>query len=152
MRITECLSPGDFRFDAALCLAAKVFNEVEAPLYSQSGIEHFMSFLYSRELKDSFSSGNFKVYVCSEKCSVIGMAAVRNSSHISLAFVDGDHRGTGVGKEIFSRIFTDFPSTVFTVHAAPPAEGFYRSLGFLPTDVEKLEDGIIYIPMERKIP
>ena len=51
MRITELLSPGDCRIDEALALAARVFNEVEAPIYSKSGAEHFMAFVNGRELR-----------------------------------------------------------------------------------------------------
>ncbi|MBQ5333549.1 MAG: GNAT family N-acetyltransferase [Oscillospiraceae bacterium] len=150
MRITELLSPGDCRIDEALALAARVFNEVEAPIYSKSGAEHFMAFVNGRELRECLASGNHKMYICSESCTVIGMMMIREGSHISLAFVDGEYRGTGVGRELFSRIAEDNPHVKFTVHAAPPAEGFYRRLGFVPTDMERLEDGILYIPMERK--
>ena len=78
------------------------------------------------------------------------MMAVQNKSHISLAFVGGEHRNTGVGKELFERICEDLPESSFTVNAASPAEMFYRKLGFIPTDMERFEDGIIYIPMIRK--
>lgn len=150
MRVTELLASGDCRIEAALSLAAQVFDEIEAPLYPPEGREHFMSFVTGKEIRDHISSGDFRIYICSEKCDIIGMMAIRNVSHISLAFVDTEHRGTGVGKELFERIAADNPDAVFTVHAAPPAEIFYRKLGFVPTDMERLEDGIIYIPMERK--
>lgn len=150
MRVTELLKPDDCRIEEALSLAAWVFDEIEAPIYPPEGREHFMSFVNGKELRDCIASGKFKVYICSEQCSIIGMMAIRDGSHISLAFVDDEHRGTGVGKELFDRIAADCPDTLFTVHAAPPAEGFYRKLGFAPTDMERLEDGIMYIPMERK--
>ena len=150
MRITELLSPRDCRIDEALALAARVFGETLAPIYSKSGAEHFMAFVNGQKLRECLLSGNHKMYICSESCTVIGMMMIREVSHISLAFVDSEYRGTGVGRELFARISEDYPQAKFTVHAAPPAEGFYRRLGFVPTDMERLEDGIIYIPMERK--
>ncbi|MCI7768334.1 MAG: GNAT family N-acetyltransferase [Oscillospiraceae bacterium] len=150
MRVTELLSKSDCRIDEALALAARVFNETLAPIYSKSGAENFMAFVNGRELREHLLSGDHKLYVCSEGCTVIGMMMIRDGSHISLAFVDGGYRGTGVGRELFSRITEDYPDVKFTVHAAPPAEGFYKRLGFVPTDMERIEDGITYIPMERK--
>lgn len=150
MRVTELLSPNDCRINEALSLALKVFDEVEAQIYPPSGREHFAAFVMGDELKKHIASGDMKIYICSESCTVIGMIAVQNKSHISLAFVDGEHRSTGVGKEIFERICEDLPESSFTVNAAPPAEMFYRRLGFIPTDMERFEDGIIYIPMIRK--
>ncbi len=150
MRVTELLAPNDCRISEALSLALRVFDEVEAQIYPPSGREHFAAFVTGDELKKHIASGNMKIYICSESCTVIGMMAVRNKSHISLAFVDGEHRSTGVGRELFERICEDHPESRFTVNAAPPAEMFYRKLGFIPTDMERLEDGIIYIPMIRK--
>lgn len=150
MRITELLDPDDCRIEEALSLAAWVFDEIEAPMYPPEGRAHFMSFVNGKDLRDRIASGNFKVYICSEQCSIVGMMAIRDGSHISLAFVDNEHRGTGIGKELFERIAADHPDTAFTVHAAPLAEEFYRKMGFSPTDMERLEDGIMYIPMERK--
>lgn len=150
MRVTELLSPDDCRISEALSLALSVFDEVEAPIYPLSGREHFAAFVTGDELKKHILSGDVRVYICSESCTVIGMMAVRSKSHISLAFVDGAYRGTGVGKELFERIADDLPESSFTVNAAPPAEMFYRRMGFVPTDMERFEDGIIYIPMKRK--
>ncbi|MGN0639161.1 MAG: GNAT family N-acetyltransferase [Huintestinicola sp.] len=150
MRVTELLKPDDCRIEEALSLAAWVFDEIEAPMFPPEGREHFMSFVNGKDIRDRIASGAFRIYICSENCGIIGMMAIRDGSHISLAFVDDEHRGTGVGKELFDRIAADHPDTVFTVHAAPPAEEFYRKMGFLPTDMERLEDGIMYIPMERK--
>ena len=149
MRVTELLKPGDCRIEESLSLAAWVFDEIEAPMYPPEGREHFMSFVNGKDIRDRIASGDFKVYICSEQCSIVGMMAIRDGSHISLAFVDDEHRGTGVGKELFDRIVADHPDTVFTVHAAPLAEGFYSRIGFVPTDMQRLEDGIMYIPMER---
>ncbi|MDD6991684.1 MAG: GNAT family N-acetyltransferase [Oscillospiraceae bacterium] len=149
MRVTELLKPGDCRIEESLSLAAWVFDEIEAPMYPPEGREHFMSFVNGKDIRDRIASGDFKVYICSEQCSIVGMMAIRDGSHISLAFVDDEHRGTGVGKELFDHIAADHPDTVFTVHAAPLAEGFYSRIGFVPTDMQRLEDGIMYIPMER---
>lgn len=150
MRITELLPPDDCRINEALSLALRVFDEVEAQIYPPSGRKHFAAFVTGDELKKHIASGDMKIYICSESFTVIGMMALKNKSHISLAFVDGEHRSTGVGKEIFERICEDLPESSFTVNAAPPAEMFYRKLGFTPTDMERFEDGIIYIPMIRK--
>lgn len=150
MRVTELLKPDDCRIEEALSLAAWVFDEIETPMYPPEGREHFMSFVNGKELRSHIALEKIKVYICSEKCEIIGMMAIRDGSHISLAFVSNEHRGTGVGKELFERIAADHPNREFTVHAAPLAEGFYRNLGFVATDMERLEDGIMYIPMERK--
>lgn len=150
MRVTELLPPDDCRINEALSLALRVFDEVEAQIYPPSGREHFAAFVMGDDLKKHIASGDMKIYICSESCTVTGMMAVQNKSHISLAFVDGEHRSTGVGKEIFERICEDLPESSFTVNAAPPAEMFYRKLGFIPTDMERFENGIIYIPMIRK--
>ena len=59
------------------------------------------------------------------------------------------YRGKGIGKALFKAFGIDTPGRVFTVNAALPAYGFYKKMGFVPTDIEKIEDGLIFTPMKK---
>ncbi len=148
MNITKLL-PGDPLIDDALSLAMEVFTECEAPLYGEEGMRSFLSFVRGQKLRDRIMDGTEVIFICEEDNIILGMAALRDGSHISLAFVKSGYRGKGIGKAIFKALGIDTPGRIFTVNAALPAYGFYKKMGFVPTDIEKIEDGLIFTPMKK---
>lgn len=142
------LCPDDSRINEALTLAAEVFTEFEAPLYSKEGAESFFAFLNGENLRRKLSDGSAVIYIY-EDDGIRGMMAVRDGSHICLAFVEREYQRRGVGRALFDCILSDYPNANITVNAAPTGYEFYKRLGFMPADMELVEDGIIYTPMIR---
>ncbi|MGD1832991.1 MAG: GNAT family N-acetyltransferase [Sphaerochaetaceae bacterium] len=56
-------------------------------------------------------------------------------------------RSQGIGSYIVKEALKLFPETMIYLHAQEHAVGFYRSLGFLPTEERTVEAGIAHITM-----
>ena len=145
------LEYGDERLKNVLELVWKVFLEFEAPCYPESGVEHFRSFLFGGELDGKLRDGSAQMYVCISDDELCGAMAVRDEGHITLAFVPREYQRRGIGRRLFERIAEDNPGVCFTVNSSPVGVPFYSSLGFVPTDMERMEDGIFFTPMTRGI-
>lgn len=142
------LSPDDSRIEDAIHLAEEVFMAFEAPIYSQTGIDCFLGFIKGSTFREKLNNGTAVIYIYIDDGNICGMMSIRDASHICLAFVKSEYQRKGIGTALFKRISSDFPDTKFTVNAAPAGYEFYRSIGFIPTDMELIDDGITYTPMK----
>ena len=83
------------------------------------------------------------------------MISLRNETHISLLFVDGQYHRLGIGRGLVeyvsSYVLTEEGHDSITVDAALYATGFYHRLGFCGYRQAADEDGIRYTPMARRI-
>ena len=140
----KAISPKDY--GEAFELVGKVFDEFEAPEYSEEGVRSFKS-----SLKDEKYVSQLKVYTAVDKNKVIGVIATRNNStHIALFFVDRAYQGKGIGRQLFELAAADNCMGFMTVNSSPYAVKIYRKLGFEPIDEEKTDGGIRYTPMVLK--
>lgn len=143
------LEKDDKRINTALKLAEQVFMEHEAPVYPKSGVDNFISYLYGDTLSGYIANDRAEIYICDEDGDITGMMAILNGSHITLAFVKTDRQHQGIGRSLFERILSEHDNTDITVNASPVGIPFYKSLGFVPVDMERIEDGIVFTPMKR---
>lgn len=126
----------------ALSVVWEVFCQFEAPEYSQEGIDEFR-----RAIENPEFIGAMKFYGAIENGQIVGVLAMRAPQHISFFFVKADHHGRGIGKKLFTTMRQDYELQEFTVNSSPYAVDIYRHLGFIPTDMEKVTNGIRYTPM-----
>lgn len=132
----------------SLALAWTVFQQYEAPDYSEAGIEAFR-----RSLQDPGYTGQLTLYGAFENGILIGMLATRDEGrHIALFFVDGRFQRRGIGRALFAEAHAACLHGPITVNAAPYAVEIYRRLGFVQADAEQLTDGLRYIPMRHPGP
>lgn len=139
---------------AAFKLAETVFMQFEAPEYSEQGVESFLSFLWGSSVKEMLENGSYVVWGCYSGAELVGMMAMRDSEHISLAFVMGDFHRQGIGRMLYAeakRHALSHGKRSITVNASPYGVPFYRAVGFKETDMELIADGIRYTPMKAKI-
>lgn len=138
----------------ALNLAEAVFMEFEAPAFSAEGTESFVDFVRGKHLAQMISGGNTVIWGCYSGDTLVGMLAMRDNSHISLAFVRGDLHRRGIGRmlcaEAKARALAHGTKRI-TVNASDFGIPFYRAMGFKETDMQLEADGIIYTPMAAKI-
>ena len=128
----------------AMELVWAVFQEFEAPEYSQEGIDEF-----KRTIDDQSENLTLVIYGAYEKEQLLGVTATRNEgSHIALFFVKKENHGQGVGRRLFEHILPLCESNFITVNSSPYAVNIYRRLGFVDTDSEQLTNGIRYVPMK----
>lgn len=131
-------------YEAAIGLSWQVFQEYEAPEYSQQGIEAFYKSIHDEEYMREL-----KIYGAIERGRLLGILATRsNGNHIALFFVDGKYHGRGIGKRLFHLAVGDNSSGHLTVNSSPYAVEIYRRLGFVELDSEQISDGIRFTPMK----
>ncbi|MDE6595546.1 MAG: GNAT family N-acetyltransferase [Oscillospiraceae bacterium] len=138
----------------ALQLAEDVFMQFEAPFFSKRGTESFRSFIWGKNVKKMLAEGEFIIWGCYSGDVLAGMLALRNSCHISLAFVRGDFHRQGIGRMLYAEA-SSYASArnvkKITVNASDYGIPFYHAMGFKETDMQLEADGIIYTPMAAKI-
>lgn len=144
----------DEDIDKALALAEEVFMEFDAPHFSQRGINSFKSFVRGRRVAEMLADGSFVIWGCLCGGRLIGMLALRENSHISLAFVRGEYHRCGIGRKLYAEakkyaLARSIKS--ITVNASDYGLPFYRAMGFTETDMQRQDDGIIYTPMEAEV-
>ena len=137
-------------------LVHKVFDEFEAPYYSEEGIASFYKFIDINNMSEQYSNGSLYFYGCFVNDIIVGMIAVKDFVHISLLFVDKHYHRQGIARSLFDHIIQickeKNPSLkMITVNSSPYAVDVYHKLGFSNVSSEQVIDGIKFTPMELKI-
>lgn len=136
----------------AMALAWKTFLRFEADVYTPEGVKNFENFVTDSTLYRMFIMGTYQLFVAVEGSRVVGMITLRDTTHISLLFVDEAYHRRGIGRALI-RYLADYLATEvgaerMTVSASPYGVGFYHKMGFRDLGPEKTKDGIIFTPME----
>ncbi len=141
--------------DTAIALSHKTFMEFEAPDYSKEGVDSFMNFIYGDSIKTKTKAGTFIFWGCYYGNRMVGMMALRDGSHISLAFTHKDFHRQGIGRMLFlalrEYVVKQGLHTNITLNSSPYGLPFYIAIGFIPTDMERIDDGIRYTPMKYEL-
>lgn len=136
----------------AMALAWKTFLRFEADVYTSEGVKNFYNFITDSTLYRMFVMGAYQLFVALDCNKIIGMITLRNSTHISLLFVDERYHRQGIGRSLIKYLTEYLLSEVgaykVTVNSSPYGVEFYHKLGFRDTCSEEKKDGIIYTPME----
>ena len=148
------LNRGEFR--EASVLIWSVFNEFEAPEYSNEGIYTFKEFINPDKLYENREKGFMNFWACFDQQKLIGIIASRESCHISLLFVKKEHHHKGIARELFNKIKTEIIENnpnikCITVNSSPFAVQIYKKLGFTPNDDEQIQDGLRFTPMKYEL-
>ena len=139
-------------WDDAMALAWKTFLRFEADVYSQEGVKHFEDFITDTTLHRMFIMGAYQMFVALDRDKIVGMITLRNSTHISLLFVDEQYHRRGIGRALIEHLrnylLTEVGVSYVTVNASPDGVDFYHKVGFQDLRPEEEKDGIIYTPMK----
>lgn len=136
----------DEELNDALILTWNTFLKYNAPFSEHDGIEFF---------KNHISYPKMVKRLHDERCTFIGAFnedklvgfAMGTSNYIDLFFVNENCHGKGIGKKLFNYYADLFPENDIFVSAAHYAIGFYKKLGFVENGEEKMEKGILSLPM-----
>jgi GNAT superfamily N-acetyltransferase len=136
-------------------LIKKVYNEFVAIDYSEKGNKVFYDWIEPVKIA-SRQKDRVNVWLAFIETKLVGMIEIRDNNHISLLFVDKEHHGQGIAKQLFYEslkecIHRDPNLDAFFVNASPYSVPIYRKLGFVETDTMQEEFGIKYFPMKMKI-
>jgi len=142
----------DDEADEACALAAAVFDECVAPLYGDEGRRGFLTFAQPAALLRRRTDG-YVTWVAAEGPRLVGMLHVRDSSHLSMLFVERARQGAGIARQLFETALARFVLVgPLTVNSSPNAVGFYARVGFRATGPEQIKNGIRFVPMRRDFP
>lgn len=139
-------------WEDAMELVYRTFLKYDAAMFDREGIDHFRDFVSDSFLKRMFEAGQYQVIGAYYYNRIVGVISLRNNSHISLLFVDGEFHRQGIGRRLVLSL-ADYAKLKLhrqelTVNAAPYATDFYHSIGFKDTGEKTVKDGIIYTPMK----
>lgn len=139
----------------AMDLVWRVFEEFEAPDYSDEGVAEFKAFIEPSFFTSKMISGEFRLWGAFECETLVGVIAIKPPLHIALLFVDKQYHRRGVARKLFETIIADRTVVAghsrITVNSSPYAVEAYRHLGFIRTDTEQTKNGLRYTPMEHVI-
>jgi ribosomal protein S18 acetylase RimI-like enzyme len=134
-----------------LGLIWRVFEEFEAPDYTDEGIKEFQSFIAAQSVKERMSRRELLFWGCWRDNRLVGAIATRPPCHISLLFVDKEYHRRGIAKSLFrTAVGFYIENSSFdkmTVNSSPYAVEVYRRLGFVDTDSEQIVNGLRFTPM-----
>jgi GNAT superfamily N-acetyltransferase len=136
-------------------LIKKVYDEFVAIDYSEKGNKVFYNWIEPAKIALR-QKDRINVWVAFIETKLVGIIEVRDNNHIALLFVDKEHHGRGIAKQLFHESLKECMQRdpnldAFFVHASPYSGPIYRKLGFVETDTMKEEFGIKYWPMKMKI-
>jgi ribosomal protein S18 acetylase RimI-like enzyme len=132
----------------------EVFSEFEAPDYTSEGVDTFKEFIVPEILADKIRNKYFTVYCCLDNDSLVGVLALRDTTHISLLFVKKMYHRKGIAKELLRIAIEDIINLKLdlgevTVNSSPYAVKIYERFGFAATDTMQEKNGIKFTPMKR---
>lgn len=131
----------------SLPFVIKVFNEYEAPDYTEEGMQEFYKSIHNDEYINMLH-----MYGAYDKDKLIGVIATRSEgTHIALFFVDGEYQRQGIGKQLFLTVKRECQSNKMTVNSSPYGIPVYHKFGFFDTDTEQVVNGLKFTPMELKL-
>lgn len=136
----------------AMALAWKTFLQFEADVYTPEGVRNFENFITDSTLHRMFIMGEYQLFIALDRHKIVGMITLRDSTHISLLFVDAAYHRKGIGRALIKHLtdylLTEVGADRVTVNSSPYGIGFYHKIGFRDLSPEEARDGIIYTPME----
>ena len=114
----------------------------------------FLSANDAYSVEKNMASG-FLYFVATRHAKVIGVAGLKNRSHLYHLFVAEAWQGKGLARKLWERLLVVAigrgESKVITVNSSNAAVGFYRRLGFSPTGPAVEKGGIRYNPMACRV-
>lgn len=115
---------------------------------------------YSRECIDAFGYAihdplyvrELKIYGAFEKEELLGVIATGDQGRrIEWFFVESEHTCKGIVKGMVDKVCGDCSAEEITVLASPLVEETYRRLGFESFGEKEERDGVVYLPMKRRV-
>lgn len=135
----------------ALELVWTVFQEFEAPDYSQQGIEEFRKFISYDSMIKQFETEEIFFWGCKVNHELTGIIATRGMNHICLLFVKKEFHRKGIAKRLFNIVLEKCKSVnsiyTITVNSSPYAVEVYHRLGFVDIEKEQTVNGMRFTPM-----
>jgi GNAT superfamily N-acetyltransferase len=115
------------------------------------GAERFMASTSAAELYALMASPHFHYLTAWQEGALVGVAGMRDHTHLYHLFVLPDAQGQGVARRLWQRLLKVAVEAGkghrVTVNSSPMAVPVYERFGFVREGTEIRVDGIHYVPM-----
>ena len=137
-------------------LIKSVYDEFVAPDYTPHGNAFFYTFIEPSNFVQRYSVTKNIILKAIADSRIVGMIEIRDVNTVSLLFVKKEFQRRGVAKALFEEalrlIRVRNPRlNEISVHASPFSIPVYEKLGFVGVGEQLEENGIIYLPMKKKL-
>ena len=135
-----------------------IFNRNIAGESTEFGRTDFRQYVSPRNILARIEGRNYEVWLGRKGGEIAAVAEIAPPSHITLLFVVQVFRGTGIGRKLFDHLIEricaineNAACIDVTVNSVPASVGFYRHFGFEVNGEEKYREGILNIPLVKRI-
>jgi len=143
------LTPDDLPHASALCLDA--FTEAVAPSLSAQGVETFTKVAAPQAFAERMQGDNLML-ACVAQGSIAGLIELKEGRHVAMLFIAPGWQRQGIGTRLMNAALEHARVDVVTVKASLPSVPAYQHYGFtLAGEVGEFA-GLVYQPMEKRLP
>ncbi|WP_264312824.1 GNAT family N-acetyltransferase [Pseudomonas putida] len=143
------LTHDDLPHTSALCLDA--FMQAVAPSLSAEGVATFAKVAAAQAFAERMDGDNLML-VCVAQGAIAGVIELKEGRHVAMLFVAPGWQRRGVGTRLMAAALEQAREAVVTVSASLPSVAAYQRYGFvLAGDVGEYA-GLVYQPMEKRLP
>lgn len=108
----------------------------------------FLATLTPSATAERIEAPSFRYYVAEGPRGLLGVIALRESSHLYHLFVRADAHGQGIARALWAHAKAESGSDAFVVNSSLPAVPVYERFGFVARDTPQTKNGLVYVPME----
>jgi GNAT superfamily N-acetyltransferase len=116
------------------------------------GAEQFFASISREAIEGYILSPQFAYFVAMQDQQLIGVAALRDSSHVYHLFIAAEYHGRGYARTLWNHLRQQAQqlgaATRLTVNSSSFAEKMYLHFGFTPTAEKQIMHGLAFIPMQ----
>lgn len=143
------LTHDDLPSASTLCLDA--FMQAVAPSLSAQGVDTFAKVAAAQAFAERMGGDNL-VLVCVADGALTGLVEFKEGRHVAMLFVAPGWQRRGIGTRLMNAVLAQARETVVTVRASLSSVAAYERYGFVLTgDVGEFA-GLVYQPMEKRLP
>lgn len=134
---------------SALCLDA--FMVAVAPTLSAQGVETFVKVVAVQAFFDRMEGDNLML-VCVADGAITGLIELKEERHVAMLFVAPGWQRRGIGKRLMSAALEQARGEAVIVNASLSSVTAYESYGFTLAGGVGEFAGLVYQPMEKRLP
>ncbi|MFT6910750.1 MAG: GNAT superfamily N-acetyltransferase [Oleiphilaceae bacterium] len=135
----------------AVALIVPLTKKYVCPTCDESVHDILLNAMSPENVEMYLSANYFYVVATTSNDEVIGVAGIRDNSHLYHLFVDDSYQGKGLSRwlweEVKAEALNNGNTGRFTVNSAVNAESIYLRFGFKSTEGVRDREGIVDIPM-----
>jgi GNAT superfamily N-acetyltransferase len=113
------------------------------------GAERFLQSISPSAIHGYITAPNFRCLVAMEGPDIVGVASLRDGTHLFHLFVATSHQKRGIARALWDALKSEATTHVehFTVNSSPHAVAVYERFGFSCTGPRTELNGIAFFPM-----